>query len=273
MRIYLNGKFVRQEEARLSVLDPGFLYGQGLFETMRAYRETIFRLDSHIRRLLDSLALIGINAPLEPGSLKMAAKRCLKENDLKDAYVRLTVWQGEDNKVKVMVIAKPYRFPGKEEYQKGFKAMLSPYRQNESSPLCRVKSANYLHLLLAYQESRKNNFDEALLLNTKGFLAEASRGNIFLVKDNCLLTPTIDCGCLPGITRDTVLALAAKEKIKAIEARLTLEDLEKAKEAFLTNSLIEVMPLVCLDGKPVNNGKPGEITRWILKRYRGAVND
>ena len=95
-----------------------------------------------------------------------------------------------------------------------------------------MKSANYLHLLLAYQEARKNNFDEALLLNTRGFLAEASRANIFLVKDNCLITPALDCGCPPGITRDTVLALARKEKIKAIEARLTLEDLERAREAF-----------------------------------------
>lgn len=272
MRIYLNGKFVRQEEARLSVLDPGFLYGQGLFETMRAYNGEVFRLDSHIQRLLNSLAIIGIDALIEPDSLKEAAKRCLKENDLKDAYVRLTLWQGEDNKVKVMAMAKPYRFPGKEEYQKGFKAMLSSFRQNESSLLCRVKSANYLHLLLAYQEARKNNFDEALFLNTKGFLAEASRGNIFLVKDNCLLTPELDCGCLPGITRDTVLALAAREKIKAIEARLTLEDLERAQEAFLTNSLIEVMPLVSLDAKPVNNGRPGEITQRILKRYRSAMN-
>ncbi len=273
MKIYLNGKFVSQEEARLSVLDPGFLYGQGVFETMRAYRERIFRLDSHIRRLLDSLVIIGIDAPLEPGSLKEAAKRCLKENDLKDAYVRLTVWQGEDNKVKVMAIAKPCRFPGKEEHQKGFKAMLSALRQNESSPLCRVKSANYLHLILAYQEAKKNSFDEALLLNTKGFLAEASRSNIFLVKDNCLLTPGLDCGCLPGITRDTVLALAGKEKLKTVEARLTLEDLARAKEAFLTNSLIEIMPLVSLDGQPVNKGQPGEITLRLLRRYRAMIND
>ena len=272
MRIYFNGKFVRQDEARLSVLDPGFLYGQGIFETMRAYQGRVFRLDSHIRRLLDSLVIIGIDAPLEAGSLKEAVKRCLKENDLKDAYVRLTVWQGEDNKVKVMAIAKPYRFPGKEDYQKGFKAMLSASRQNEFSPLCRVKSANYLRLLLAYQEAKKNNFDEALLLNTKGFLAEASRSNIFLVKDKCLLTPALDCGCLPGITRDTVLALAGKEKIKAIEARLTLEDLGRAQEAFLTNSLIEVMPLVSLDGKPVNKGAPGEMTQRILKRYRALIN-
>lgn len=271
MKIYLNGKFLKREEARLSVFDPGFLYGQGLFETMRAYQGRVFRLDSHIQRLLNSLALIGIDAPLEPASLKEAVKRCLKENDLKDAYVRLTIWQGEDNKVKVRAIAKPYRFPGKEDYQKGFRVMLSSFRQNEFSALCRVKSANYLHLLLAYQEARKNNFDEALLLNTRGFLAEASRANIFLVKDNCLITPALDCGCLPGITRDTVLALARKEKIKAIEARLTLEDLERAREAFLTNSLIEVMPLVSLDGKPVNKGKPGEITQRILKRYRALI--
>ena len=273
MKIYLNGRFLKREEARIRVLDPGFLYGQGLFETMRAYNGRVFRLDSHIQRLISSLAVIGIDAPLEAGSLKEAVKRGLKENGLKDAYARLTVWQGEDNKVNVAVIIKPYCFPGREEYQKGFRTMLSAFRQNEPSPLCRVKSANCLHLLLAYQEARKNNCDEALLLNTRGFLAEASRGNIFLVKDKCLLTPALDCGCLPGITRDTVLTLARKEKIKAIEARLTLEDLKRAQEAFLTNSLIELMPLVSVDGRPVNKGQPGEITLRLLKRYRALVND
>ena len=126
-------------------------------------------------------------------------------------------------------------------------------------------------LLLAYQEAKKKTADEAILLNTRDFLAEASRANIFLVKDNCLLTPSLDCGCLPGITRDTVLGLAAKERIKVIETKLKPEDIQRADEAFLTNSLIEVMPLVAVEGRPIKKGIPGKITERILKRYKGLT--
>lgn len=274
MKIYLNGNFIEQEEARVNILDPGFLYGQGLFETMRVYNESVFRIDSHIQRLLKSLAIINIKLALEAKVLKEAVKECLKKNGLKDAYVRLTLWQGED-KINIAILAKSYDFLKKEDYQKGFKAIISgAFRQNELSALSRIKSSNYLHLLLAYQEAKKNRADEALLLNTGGFLAEASRANIFLVKDNCLVTPSLDCGVLPGITRDTVLAIAGKEKLKVIETKIRRADLEKSDEAFLTNSLLEIMPLVALENKPINKATPGRITELILKRYRAlALNE
>lgn len=269
MKIWINGKFVKEGEAKVDIASAGFLYGQGVFETMRAYNEKIFRLDAHLERMLRSLAVINMQLDMENDGLKEAVKRCLKENNLKDAYVRLTLWQGRSGKINIVVIAQRYNFLKKEDYEKGFQAIISPtFRQNEFSPLSRIKSANYLHLLLAYQEARKQNADEALLLNTRGFLAEASRGNIFLIKDNCLLTPSLECGCLAGITRDTVLGIAGKEKIKAIETRLEPGDIQRCEEAFLTNSLIEIMPLVIIDNRRIKKGTPGKITELFLKRYR-----
>lgn len=274
MKIYLNGKFIEEEMAQVSLFEPGFLYGQGLFETMRAYNEKIFRLDAHIERLQRSLPVINMRLDMEARVLKDAVKRCLKENNLKDCYVRLTAWQGQDNKANIAICAKRYNFLKKEDYERGFQVIISSaFRQNEFSPLVRIKSTNYLHLLLAYQEARKKNADEALLLNTQGFLAEASRANIFLVKDNCLIVPSLECGCLAGITLDTVLGVAKKEKIKIIETKLTPEDIKRCDEAFLTNSLIEIMPLVAIDKRKIKKGTPGKITEVLLKRYRQLVQN
>ena len=267
MKIWLNGKFVEEEEAKVDITSGGFLYGQGVFETMRAYNERVFRLDSHLERLFKALPVLNLELAVGPEVLKKAVKQALKENNLKDAYLRITVWQGKD-RPEAAVFAKAHNFLTKEDYCKGFKAILSTFCQNEFSILSGIKSANYLPLLLAYQEAKKKTADEAILLNTRDFLAEASRANIFLVKDNCLLTPSLDCGCLPGITRDTVLGLAAKERIKVIETKLKPEDIQRADEAFLTNSLIEIMPLTTFEGRPVKKGFPGKITELILKRYR-----
>lgn len=272
MKIYLNGKFLKQEEASSPILEPGFLYGQGLFETMRSYGEAVFRLDAHIERLLKSCPVIDIRLDMDAHSLKAAVKRSLKENNLKDAYVRVTAWQGE-GRANVSIVARSYDFLRKEDYLRGFRVIVSRlFRQNEFSPLFGVKSANYLHLFLAYQEAKKSNADEALLLNTRGFIAEASRANIFLVKDNCLITPSLECGCLAGITRDTVLGIAAKAGIKIIEDKIKVEDLRGCDEAFLTNSLIEVMPLVALDNNPLHKGAVGRITDLIIKRYRSLAH-
>ena len=270
MKIWFNGKFVKEEEAKVGITSAGFLYGQGAFETMRAYNERVFRLDSHLERLFKALPILNLELAVGQEVLKKAVKQALKENNLKDAYLRITVWQGKD-KAEAAVFARAYNFLNKEDYCKGFKAIVSSFRQNEFSLLSGIKSANYLHLLLAYQEAKKKNADEAILLNTRDFLAEASRANIFLVKDNCLLTPSLGCGCLPGITRDTVFAIARKEKLKCLEARITSEDLEKADEAFLTNSLIEIMPLVSVDDRPIKKGMPGKITELLLARYRSLL--
>ena len=270
MKVFLNGEFIEKEKARVSVFDHGFLYGQGLFETMRAYNRKIFRVDSHIERLFKSAPIINLGLPFDRASLKSCLAACLEENDLKDAYVRLTVWQAQEA-VNFAVFAKEYSFPEKKDYEKGARAIISCFRQDEFSPLSRIKSSNYLHLLLAYQEAKKKGMDEAILLNSRGFVCEASRANIFIVKDNCLLTPSLDCGCLPGIARDTLISIAAREKIETIEAEIAREDLGECQEAFLTNSLIEVMPLVGVDSRPVGQGFPGKITEIVLREYKKIV--
>ena len=271
MKVFLNGKFVDEEEASFSLFDAGFLYGQGLFETMRAYNGRIFRIDSHLKRLFNSAPLVDLELDMDRPSLKNNLESSLKKNSLKDAYVRLTLWQGKD-RVNTAIFAQGYNFLKREDYEKGFRAVISSYRQNEFSLLSRIKSASYLLLLLAYKEAKKKNADEALLLNTQNFIAEASRANIFLVKDNCLLTPSLDCGCLAGITRDTVFGIAEKEKINIIETRISRKELKKCDEAFLTNSLIEIMPLVNIEGEPLNKGTPGKITELVLRRYRALID-
>ena len=270
MKVWHNGKFLEAEEVRIDLFSPGFLYGQGAFETMRAYNQRVFRLDSHLERLFKALPILNLELAVGAEVLKKAVKQALKENNLKDAYLRITVWQGKD-KAEAAVFARAYNFLNKEDYRKGFKVIVSSFRQNEFSILSGIKSANYLPLLLAYQEAKKKNADEAILLNTRGLLAEASRANIFLVKDNCLLTPSLDCGCLPGITRDTVLGLAGKEQIKVIETKLKPEDVQRADEAFLTNSLIELMPLTAVEGRPIKKGMPGKISGLLLKGYRSLL--
>mgnify|MGYP001558079503 CR=1 FL=1 len=267
---FLNGDFVSPNKAVTSIFGPGFLYGQGLFETMRSYNGRIFRSDSHIERLINSAPLIDLNLEFDKNYLKDILISSLKKSGLKSAYLRLTVWQGQ-SKANCAVFVEERGFFKREDYEKGFKAIISGFRQNEFSPLSGIKSSSYLYMLLAYKEARKKGADEALLLNTKGFIAEASRANIFLVKDNCLVTPLVSCGCLPGITRDTVLDIARKEKIKTFEEEVTPEDLARSEEAFLTNSLIEVMPLVIVEGAAIKKGSPGKITETILKRYRGLT--
>lgn len=266
----LNGNFVSADKAVVSILDPGFLYGQGLFETMRSYNGRIFRSDSHIERLINSAPTIDLDLGFDKKYFQDILTFSLKKSGLKSAYLRLTVWQAKE-RVNCAVFVEDRDFLKKENYEKGFKAIISSFRQNEFSPLSKIKSSSYLYMLLAYNEARKKGADEALLLNTKGFICEASRANIFLVKDNCIITPLVSCGCLSGITRDTVLDIARKEKIKTFEEEIMPEDLARSDEAFLTNSLIEVMPLVMVDGAAIKKGAPGKITETISKRYRGLA--
>jgi len=276
--VYLNGSLVPYSQANISALDYGFLYGFGLFETMRAYKGRVFRLDKHLSRLLCSAEELGISiGPLE---LKGAVMDTLQANKLSDARLRITVSIGEGGmtpdpseykKPTVLVMAEHYKPYPQKVYQKGFSAIVSSIRRNSQSPLSQLKSTNYLESMLARQEARAAGVDEALCLNEKGFLAEASMSNIFLVAEGTLKTPGLDSGILPGITRETVLELASQLGISTLEHNIMLDELFQAQEAFLTNSLIEVMPLTGIDGKPVASGKPGPLTRRLMATYKRLV--
>ncbi len=273
--IYLNGSLIPRSQARISVLDYGFLYGFGLFETMRAYEGQVFRLDSHLSRLARSAEILGL--PIGMTDLKDAVMATIQANQLGDARIRITVSIGEGSMVPdpstckqptVLILAGDYHPYPEQIYQKGFRAVVSSIRRNSGSPLSRLKSANYLENMLVKQEARAAGVDEALCLNEKGLLAEASMSNIFLVDDGVLRTPGEESGILPGVTRGVVLELASRLGISTLKHNVRLVELSQAQEAFLTNSLIEIMPLTEIEGRPVGSGRPGPVTQRLMADYR-----
>jgi branched-chain amino acid aminotransferase len=278
--VYINGNLVPLSQTVISPLDYGFLYGYGLFETMRAYRGFVFRLDKHLNRLTSSIKRLRI--PTVTAGLKEAVTATLQANKLSDARIRITVSIGEGgiapdtrqcHKPTVLVIAEHYKPHPERAYSTGFKAIVSSLVRYSRSPLSIIKSANYLENMLAKQEAAAAGADEAIRLNEKGFLAEASMSNVFLIADGKLMTPPLESGILPGITREAVIELASRLGISTIERDIPMEELFRAQEAFLTNSLIEVMPLTEIDGKPVGSGRPGLITERLRAVYRKLVLD
>ena len=283
--VYLNGRLVPRLEARLSPFDHGFLYGYGLFETMRAYDGHIFRLDSHVTRLRCSAESIGLTDTLlttEEGkqTLKAACLAILEANELKDARIRLTVSAGEGDmtpdigtypKPTILITARTFAPLPPEKYETGFKAAVSFLRRNSQSPLSRLKSTSYMESILARTTARAAGYDEAIFLNEQGYLAEGSTTNVFLVSNRELITPCFESGVLPGITRDAVLEIARTSNIKATERWVELNQLVEAQEAFFTNSVLELMPMVSIDGRPIGSGKPGKLTRDLLFAYRKLV--
>jgi len=276
--VYLNGALVPRSQAVISPFDLGFLYGYGLFETMRAYSGHIFRLGIHMERLRRSAALIGL--PLDVFDLGKACYDTLKANKLSNARIRLTVSIGEGEAVPdppkhpkptVLVIAASYTPPSAETYRKGYKAVVSPIRQNSQSPLSHLKTVNYLNQLLARREAKEKDADEAILLNESGLLCEGSSNNIFLVSKGNLTTPDEESGCLPGITRQTVIELASELGIRVTEREVRLEELFRADEAFLTSSLIELMPLTEVNSEPIGESKRGKVTERLMSAYKEAV--
>lgn len=276
--VYLNGEMIPVSQAKISVMDYGFLYGYGLFETMRAYGGKIFRLDDHLERLSHSSEILGIS--IKTREIESAVKDTMQANQLSEARVRVTVSIGEGemvpnpgtcNEPTILVVAGSYHPYPEDVYRKGFRAIISSIRRNSQSGLSRLKSANYLDSMLARQEARAAGVDEAICLNDKGLLAEASMSNIFLVSDGILKTSGEESGILPGITRQVVLELAGQLNIKASKQDILPEDIYQAQEAFLTNSLMEIMPLVEVNGKQIGSGKPGELTQRLMKEYRETV--
>jgi branched-chain amino acid aminotransferase len=276
--VYLNGRLLPLEQAHLSPLDYGFLYGYGLFETLRAYGGRVFRLPQHIERLQDSAAKL--NMPPLRHDLAQAVNKTLGANKLRDARIRLAVSIGPGGMTPntrhcqnptVLVTAVEYQPYPQEVYGQGFKAVTSSLVRYSRSPLAGIKSANYLENMLARREAVTAGADEALRFNERGCMAEASMSNVFLVLQGGLVTPSLDSGILPGITRRAVIELAPSLNIDVIEREVAKEELLQANEAFLTNSLIEVMPLTAVDSQPVASGQPGSVTKQLMTAYRELV--
>ncbi|MBC8230714.1 aminotransferase class IV [bacterium] len=265
--VYLNDELITVEEAKISVLDHGFLYGNGLFETMRAYKNYhIFRLHQHLDRLFRSAEVIRLKIGYSLEIIEKAIVKTLAANGLANAgYVRLTISQGTGapgpdpttcEKPTLLIVVKPFVPYPEVLYQNGASAIVSSIRRNAQSPIPRLKSLNYLENILARFQSRDVGAQESIFLDTDGYIAEGSMSNIFFVKSGELYTPSTGCPILPGITREVVLEISSKIGITIREGQWTLEQLLTADEVFLTNSLMELMPLTRIDSACINDGKP-----------------
>ncbi len=288
--IYLNGRLLERSQATLSPFDHGFLYGYGVFETMRSYGGHIFRLDRHLARLRRSLASLGlpddIIAAPDPAAggqaLETACLKVIEANGIKDARIRLTVTAGEGDMTPnpgtcleptVLVTARNLvPFP-EDRYAEGYTATLSSIRRNSRSPLSRLKSTCYLENVLARSEAHALGCDEAVLLNEADYVAEGSTANIFLVRDGQLITPSVESGILPGITREAVIEIARAHNINTAERQVELTQLVESDEAFVTNSILQLMPLVRFQGRPIGSGKPGRVTETLLAAYSKLVSE
>lgn len=281
MQIYLSGKFFDKENAKISVFDHGFLYGDGVFEGMRSYNGKVFRLRDHMVRLWNSAKALMIQIPISIESMESAVYETLNINDIKDGYIRLIVTRGVGtlgldahlcSKPQIVIIADHLALYPKEFYEKGLEIVTaSTVRTNPSMLSPQIKSMNYLNNILAKIEGHQAGCVEVLMLNTKGEVAECSGDNIFIVSKGTLHTPPTEAGILEGITRQTVLELAAKMAIPVKESPMTRYDIFSADECFLTGSAAELIPVVKLDGRLIGDGKPGSMTKKLLECFQAET--
>ena len=284
--VFLNGKFTPSRLAKVSVFDRGFLYGDGLFETMRAYNGKIFRLDAHLERLFKSLDIIQIKCPCSQSYLEQVLYETIKRNKLTDAYVKLIVTRGigegglnprTGSKPTIVIIAKKFNIYSPEQYRRGFKVMVSDFRQNQFSPIVNLKSLNFLENIIGKLEAEQSGADEVVFINQSGFVTEGSVSNIFIVRDSTIMTPPCETGILPGVTREIVIELAESLSLMASEKNFRPEELLSCSECFLTNSLVEIMPVFQIGDTLVGNfaeskqGKLGESTKLLMNEYRALV--
>jgi branched-chain amino acid aminotransferase len=277
MYVFLNGTIIPESEAKISAYDHGFLYGDGIYETMRSYDGVVFMFDRHLARLRRSASLIKLGLP-EDGYLKDAVLRALRSNDLSDAYVRITVSRGKGpigldpglcGEPTLIVFAEQFRPYPESLYAGGVKLIIAETRRNLVAAIDpKIKSLNFLNNILAKIEAKEKGAYEAVMLNGEGFLAEGTVSNIFFVAEGVLCTPSAEAGILDGITRELVIGLAIKEGIEVSEGKFKPEELLGASEAFFTNTTSEVMPVSAVGEK---NYPVGEITKRLRQRYRDYV--
>lgn len=266
---WLDGK-IMVAQPKTPLCDEGFLYGQGLFETMRVYGGKAFLLQRHLQRMIDSCPIMDIVRPSRE-ALASAVTETIKKNKLDSGCVRLNIWK-RGKGLGIFAFARNVELCSNADYNKGFSAIIvKDIRQNELSPLPRVKSLNHSFYIILSKRAEKEGVDESLFLNSKGNICEGSRSNIFIVRGNTLVAPPVTAGCLPGITRQMVFEIAQQLQINLLEADIAPDDVTCSSQAFLTNSLVEIMPLTMVEGRPVGSGKPGTLTLTILQKYRSRI--
>ena len=278
LKICMNGQLVDKENATVSVFDHGLLYGDGVFEGMRCYSGTVFRLAEHLKRLHQSALAINLALPMTLEAIAADVNRTLEANQMKDGYIRLLVTRGagtlglDPNRCsnpQVIIIADHISLYPEQYYREGMEIVTAATMRNHPAALSpRIKSLNYLNNILARIEGTDAGMVEALMLNHKGEVAECTGDNIFIVKNGALKTPPPDAGILEGITRNAVMKLAREAGYPVLEATMTRHDIYTADECFLTGTAAEVVAVVTLDGRKIGAGEPGPMTRDLLVRFR-----
>ena len=276
--IYLDGEFVPEEEAKVSVFDHGLLYGDGVFEGIRAYHGRVFRLKPHIDRLYDSARAINLDPGLTKEEMTWVVLETCRRNNLRDAYIRLVITRGKGDlgldprkcpRPTVFCIAAAIELYPAELYEKGLDLVTLGTRRNAPDALDpRIKSLNYLNNILAKMEATRAGAPEGLFLNKEGYVAEATGDNIFIVKNGNLYTPPPHIGLLEGVTRNTVMELAVEAGIPIYERVFTRYEVYAADECFLTGTAAEIIPVVRVDGRSVGDGRPGPITQELIATFR-----
>ena len=282
MKIYIDGKYYDQKNAKISVFDHGLLYGDGIFEGIRAYNGRVFKLTEHIDRLFYSAKAILLKIPLSHGEMVRAVVETCRRNKLRDGYIRLVVTRGagtlglNPNRCKnpsIIIIADKIQLYPAELYERGMEIVTVPTTRNLHSALNpAIKSLNYLNNILAKIEANNAGCEEAIMLNAEGFVSECTGDNIVIVKAGQMLTPPLSAGALYGITRGVVIELAREEGLAVAEPNLTRYDLFNADECFLTGTGAELIPIVKIDGRMIGAGKPGPITRRLVDKYHALTN-
>jgi branched-chain amino acid aminotransferase len=281
MKIYVDGKYYRERDAKISVFDHGLLYGDGVFEGIRAYHGRVFKLKEHIDRLFCSAKAILLTIPRSPRAVIQAVLETCRRNQVRDGYIRLVVTRGvgtlglNPNRCKrpsLIIIAGKIQLYPEEFYEKGLEIITVPTTRNLHSALNpAIKSLNYLNNILAKIEANNAGCEEAIMLNAEGFVAECTGDNLFLVKNGQLATPPLSAGALYGITRGVVMDLAREEGLPVNEPNLTRYDVFNADECFLTGTGAELIPVVKVDGRIIGRGKPGPITQKLERKYRALT--
>jgi branched-chain amino acid aminotransferase len=281
MKIYIDGKYFDEASAKISVFDHGLLYGDGIFEGIRAYNGRVFKLKEHIDRLYCSAKSILLDIPISHAEVAQAVVQTCRDNQVRDGYIRLVVTRGVGSlglnprgckRPSIIIIAGKIQLYPPELYQKGMDIITVPTVRNLHSALNpAIKSLNYLNNILAKIEANNAGCEEAVMLNSEGFVAECTGDNLFIIKDRSLLTPPLSAGALYGITRRVVMDIAADGGLKVSETTLTRYDLFNADECFLTGTGAEIVPVVRIDGRQIGDGKPGPETRKLVSQYHALT--
>jgi branched-chain amino acid aminotransferase len=282
--IYIDGKFYPKSEAKVSVYDHGLLYGDGVFEGIRAYNGVVFKLKEHIDRLYRSAHTIMLQVPLTKSEMTQAVLETLRKNNLKQAYIRLVVTRGVGDlgldprkcpQSTVIIITQPWEaLHGEDAKEKGVTTIISWVKRDPvDATTHEIKSLNYLNSILAKIEANTTGTDEAICLNKEGFVCEGVAENLFMVTDGIIVTPPVSAGALDGITRRVVMSLAEKLGYKVMERNITPNELFNADEVFFTGTAAEIAPVREINQRVVGNGKPGPITKHLMQEFNKITRD